>query len=119
MAQEITLSVNIAQTKNGVTFSKDFTGQFDVTGNTPISNVQNIGTSDETLALGDISTIGYIALRNLDNTNFIDIGYTSGTYFARLKRGEFMVMRGGPGLTAIHAKADTAVCNLEYLLLPD
>src|SRR5438552_17367532 len=105
MAGELTLSVSVSQVKNGITFAKTWNDVFDVTGNTPISNIQNIGLTDETLDLGDISALGFIAIKNIDTTNFVSIGYTSGTYFAKLKRGEFVVFRAGAGLTAIHAKA--------------
>lgn len=119
MSQELTASVAATETKNGVSFQKNFTFQVDVTGNSPASYIQNIGTADETLDLSDVGTLGFICLKNIDDTNYVEIGYTSGTYFAKLKAGEACLFRAGAGLTAIHAKANTAAINLEVLLLPD
>jgi hypothetical protein len=119
MSQELTYGVSATENKNGVTFQKTFNGQVDVSGNSPLSYIQNIGTSDETLDLGDISTIGFVCLRNMDVTNYVEIGHTSGTYALKLKAGEFCLFRAGAAMTAIHAKANTAAINLEVQLLPD
>ncbi len=90
-----------------------------ITGDTPVSVVQSIGTSDETLALGEIATLGWLIAKNLDATNYLQLGHTSGTYSIKLKAGEFCSFRVGSGMTAIHALANTGACLLQYLLLPD
>jgi hypothetical protein len=119
MSQELSVALQVTESKNTVSYSKNFNATVDVSGNTPLANIQSIGTSDGTLDIGGIGTLGYLVLKNLDATNYLEIGYTSGTYFAKLKPGESCVFRAGSGLTAIHAKANTAACLLEYLLLPD
>lgn len=119
MANELTLTISASETKNGATYSASYNGTVTVSGNTPISNVQSIGTVDESLDLGDISSLGYIIAKNLDATNYLELGHTSGTYEIKLKPGEFCAFRVGSGMTAIHAKANTAACLLQYLLLPD
>jgi hypothetical protein len=120
MANELSYSISATETKNGVTFSKSFTSLLaSVSGDSPISNLQTIGTSDETLDIGDISTVGFIFAKNLDSTNYVQIGYTSGTYFGRLKPGEACGIRLDASVTAVHAKANTGAIKLEYLLFPD
>lgn len=119
MANELSLTITATETKNGVTFTKNFTKTVTVTGNSPIANIQAVGTADETLAAGDAGSGGYIIVKNLDGTNFVELGHTSGTYNVRLKAGEIACFRAGTDLTTIHAKANTAGVLLEYLLLPD
>ncbi len=119
MANELSLSISAAHTKNGVTLSKDFTKSVTITGNQPISAVQVIGTADEALTAGDAGSGGYLVCKNLDGTNFLEIGHTSGTYSVMLRAGEIACLRAGSGMTTIHCRANVASCNLEYLLLPD
>lgn len=119
MANEGRLTINASCTKSGSTLSRNLTDTFNVSAAAQIINRQNIGTADETLDLGDVASLGYIVLENVDATNYIEIGYTSGTYFARLKAGEICAFRAGSGLTAIHAKANTAACDLVYFLMSD
>jgi hypothetical protein len=81
--------------------------------------VASVATSDGTLDLGGIGTLGYAVFKNLDVTNYVEIGHTSGTYEIKLKAGEFCCFRIGSGMTALHAKANTGACLLQYLLIPD
>src|SRR5438046_8579315 len=117
MAAELSLTIDASQTKNGVTFGLSFTGTVDVSGNTPISEVKSIATTDTSLDLGGISTPGYLIAKNLDVTNYITLGGDGTNYFDKLKPGEFMVKRWNGA--AVHAKANSAACLLQYLLIPD
>ncbi len=119
MANELSVTASASETKNGATFSATYTKTITITGDTPVSVVQSIGTSDETLALGEIATLGWLIAKNLDATNYLQLGHTSGTYSIKLKAGEFCSFRVGSGMTAIHALANTGACLLQYLLLPD
>ena len=117
---DIAISISYANASSGLSIPRALSDTVSISGlDSGILNLQNIGTVDETLDLGDVASNGYFFAVNRDPTNFISIGYTSGTYFAKLKAGEGMIMRAGAGLTAFHAKADTAACDLEYFLLPD
>lgn len=90
---------------------------YTVSGTVPIRSTASIGTGDETLALGDITTIGWIYIRNTDSTNYVTIGPDGSSYPIKLKPNEWMIGRWNAA--AIHAKANTAACVIEYLLLPD
>ncbi len=88
-----------------------------VSGTHAIGSFQSIGTGDETLGLGDVATIGYVFLKNTNDTNFITIGPDGSSYPIKLKPGEFAVTRWNAA--AIHAKADTATCILQYMIIED
>jgi hypothetical protein len=117
MADELSINIAVSETKNGVTFALDFNDTFDVSGNSPIFEVKSIATSDTTLDLGAVGTPGYLIAKNLDGTNYVTLGGDGTNYFDKLKAGEFMVKRWNGA--AIHAKANTGACLLQYLLIPD
>lgn len=118
MSAELLLQVSLKFAKGGASFETNFPSTyFDVSGTVGQKQVQAIGTSDESLVLGDISTIGYCLLRNLDATNYISVGSDGTLYPIKLKPGE--VFLGRWNAAAIHAKANTAPCNLEYTLISD
>ena len=118
MSAELTLQAAIAFLKGGASLNASFPSSFfDVAGGVGTQQVASIGTADEVLPLGDISTIGFVFLRNLDATNFITIGSDGTLYPIKLKPNEFFLGRWNAA--AIHAKANTAPCNLESLILPD
>lgn len=80
--------------------------------------VVDIGTSEEDISFADISAanIGYCVMRNLDTTNYVDIGAKSaGAMVAmlRLKPGEPQVMRLVPSVT-LRAIANTAACKVKF-----
>lgn len=83
-----------------------------------IRNVQNIGfAADEALALGDVATPGFCIFKNLDDTNYVEIGVGSFTPFLKLKPGELALCR--LGTTAPRAQADTAAVDLFYIIYSD
>lgn len=79
---------------------------------------QSIGTSEEAIGLGEVTSLGWALFVNRDSTNFISLKTaTGGTIFAKLLAGEFAMFRFGSGVTAPYAIADTAACQMEYLIL--
>lgn len=119
MADELTISALLRFTKGtkDVSFS-DQSQQFDVTGTDYIQGTQTVGTSEEALAKGDITTPGYVFIRNLDATNFVKVrGATGGVDCVKIKAGEFALFRFAG--TAPFVIADTASCEIEYLLIED
>lgn len=78
------------------------------------SQVLTIGTSEETVSLGDISTPGWCYLVNCDSTNYVEVGFSTGVYGIRLKAGEpAHCFRLNSGVT-IYAKANTAACKVLF-----
>jgi hypothetical protein len=139
MADELSLALQYTYNKNLVAIQKNFNINVTVTGVPSTTCVLNVGTTDESLALGDVpatAPMGYLLLRNMDTstvspapiTNYIlisDITISASAAPIRLKAGysdgsvlpEVALMRWNG--TAIHAKAFGTAQNLEYVLLPD
>lgn len=117
MANELSLSINLSFLKSGASVSGNISDQVTVSGTKYTRVVQAVGTSDETMELGDITTPGYIMLTNLDATNYIQIGFNGSTYQMRLKAGESMLARNDAATW--HFLANTATCNLEITIIED
>lgn len=79
---------------------------------------QNVGTSEEALKLGDLSSLGFVLLINRDLTNYIELKTaTSGTVIAKMFPGECCMFRFGSGITAPFVVANTATCQMDILLI--
>ena len=123
MAGEINISGSVKMNKGNLSIERKVNSLLiDMTGNALYWNVQSVGITDEAVAIGaDIGTLGVAWFRNLDALHFVQIGIKpSGTFIpvARLKAGEFAILRLEPGV-ALYAMADTAPVQLEVLILPD
>lgn len=89
-----------------------------IAGSQYVRGSQSIPTSATGIKLGGIGTAGWVMIVNRDVTNFIQLlTATAGTVFAKLLPGEFALLRLDPTVTAPAAKADTASCEVEYLLI--
>lgn len=83
------------------------------------AGTQSIGTTEESVSWSsDIGDEGYLFIRNLDTTNYVQLGFSTGVYGIRLKAGEFALIRLEPGAT-LYAKANTATVNIQYVLYED
>ena len=123
MANEINITLSV-QVTNGF-FKHAFNpGQIQVDQAAPGrgGHAQEIGTDEETVDFGDVSTEGYLILRNLDDTNFVEYGPQVGTgdmeILGKLEAGEVALLRLSPGVV-LRAKADTAAVLLDVCLLED
>lgn len=89
----------------------------DVTTKKYVKHKQSIGTSEEAITLGEVTSPGWAIFINRDTVNFIELRVaTGGAKFAKLKAGEFCILRLGSGAQAPYAIADTAACLLEYFI---
>lgn len=81
----------------------------------------SIGTAEEAITFTDITTEGWLFLKNLDGTNYVQWGPESAgamVVMGRLKPGEEACFRMDSGAT-LRLKANTAACNVDILLIPD
>ena len=116
MANELTILVSMAFSKGGASVSRAESIQVTVTGDAFSHEVQEVGTSEEQLAQGaDLGTPGYMLIKNLDGTNYVEVGSTTGVYDIKLKAGEVALYRHNSA--TVYAKANTAVCLVEYMLI--
>jgi hypothetical protein len=113
MADEIQMTARLYASKGGaflpsVTYTKSAT----MAGTDMGSQTQSIGTSVEALAVPvDVGTPYKLLISNLDNTNFIDAGFVSGTYTMRVPAGETLLM---PYVYAtLYLKADTSAVTIQ------
>jgi hypothetical protein len=121
MADELKITGQLWFTKGGIKINLGTRDHFvTVSGDHAIHKSQEIGTSAEALDIGEITTVGYCWFRNMDSTNFVEIGYddTGFKNLIKLKAGE----ECGPvrlGQGAPYALADTAAVDLEYVIIED
>lgn len=116
MADEYKITISGKFEKNDV---KELFGYsnltIDVTGKNYVKVTQTIGTTDETVAKGDIGTIGHVFIRNHDATNFVTWG-ADGTNYPGKVFAEDQAVSGFNG-TDLHIKANTAACDCEVLIV--
>ena len=74
MANELTISAGLKFVKGNKSVSFGKSGiQLDVAGDDLTWQTQNVGTSEEALNLGDVTTPGYILIYNEDATNYMSV----------------------------------------------
>ena len=80
-----------------------------------------VGTSEEDLSLGDITTNGWVFMRNLDGTNYVTYGPKSGGVmvpWGRIEAGEVAAFRLEPGVIWRWV-ANTSSVKVKVLALND
>jgi len=118
MSNELSVTAKVNFSKGGAKVTRAITDFVDVSGDAFTHEVQEVGTSEEQLAQGaDLGTPGYVLAINLDDTNYVEIGSTTGVYDIKLKAGEIALWRHNSA--TIYAKANTAAVNVEYLIVED
>ncbi len=120
MADEIQLSLSISCSKNGASINASGNMSITMAGDQFISNIQIVGTSNEALQVGDVSTTGYVYVKNLDSTNYVEVFLdNANTYLvAKLFPGEFTLYKpGGTGAANLFARANTGACNCQVIAL--
>ena len=120
MADEITIKPYLKLLKGNHTQTISPTAYtVDQTGIGAWHSVQNIGTSEESItSFGDVTTEGWTYLRNLDTTNYVQIGFATTDYGMRLEAGETACFRMEPAAD-LFLKANTAACEVEIFIAED
>jgi len=80
--------------------------------------VVSVGTSEEDLAVGDVGTVGFLWVKNLDAANYVTYGPKSAgamIAFGRIKSGEVHLIRLEPGVT-LRWQANTAAVKVQTRL---
>ena len=90
-----------------------------MTGTERLDTIISIGfAAEEALPLGDVGTIGWCYVENLDDTNFVVIRMATGhTVGLKLKAGEGFFFRCNA--TAPYALADTAAVRIRWVVYED
>ena len=78
--------------------------------------IYNIGTSEESItSFSEISTQGRCIIHNLDTTNFVDIGFSTGVYGMSLEANDFIEFKMKDGAD-LFLKADTASVEVRIVV---
>lgn len=79
---------------------------------------QLVTITEVPLNLGGIVSPGYLIIKNLDDTNFVEMRVgTGGTRDVKVRPGLGAVVPFGSGVTAPYLIADTASVWVEYILI--
>ena len=118
MSDELTITMSIKFSKDGAEIpNRRETLSIDVTGDSFTHQVLSIGTAEEELTQSaDLGTPGWCFVKNFDDTNYVEVGLT-GSYTVKVKAGESALFRFD-GAT-MYAKANTAACLVEYIIVED
>lgn len=119
MSNELTISASVKFVKGSLNVSRSKSGlRIDVTGDKHVDLVQEIGTSEEALTLGEAAVGGYMMLENLDATNYVEIRPdTSVADLIKLLPGDIALFRTSDDAVP-YAIADTAPCDLRIIIIP-
>ena len=82
----------------------------------PAVGMVQIGTSEETVAFTELTTEGWMIMQNLDDTNYVEWGFSTGVYGGRMRAGEPGLFRLNAG-TTLYMRANTASCRVRISAL--
>lgn len=123
MADEITVKPNITLV-NGLLRAQYIPAAFKVDQQNARSycEVKTVGTTEESWTSSDwpdVTEPGVVMLLNLDSTNFVQWGQSTGVYLGELTANDGSTTKGlpwamfyGHSTTALYVKADTAACDV-------
>ena len=121
MANEIQVSAKL-KVANGASVFEYSTGSMLVNQSVqggPTPGYLTIGITEESETFSELSVLGWLIMRNLDPTNFVEWGFSTGVYGGRMEPGESAgPFRLKPG-TTLYLKADTAPCRVLVYALED
>ena len=118
MANEISLDLNVRARKGNLDLPRRIRAKFDLTGTNYFAQIQNVGTAQEDLAIGDdITTPGFAIIINHDDANFVTLSRDGIDSFAKLRPGwPALIPLDG---TTYYIQADTAACDVEVIVLEE
>ena len=117
MANEAQANASLNFSKSGAVLA-GAAGTATTVAGTKCANVtQLIPTASTVVVFGAITAVGWFIIQNLDNTNYVDIGFDNSTWPIRLKAdanagnagGFIMAQANAP---TVYAKANTASCSI-------
>lgn len=125
MANEINVGLSLNVNNGNYSDSFSVSARFDQTAQLAAAGVVEIGTAVETISLGEVTTAGYAAFRNLSTatagTAYIALGAYVGTNlheFVHLRRGQPAVLPLDADVV-VGAKAYGAATKLRYIVLSE
>jgi hypothetical protein len=115
MSDELSVIGTLSFSKGGAKVLRTKNIKVDITGDAFTHGVQEVGTSEEEIVQGaDVGDPGYVMAINLDSTNYVELGSTTGVYDIKLLAGEFAIWRHNSA--TLYGKANTAAVDVEYII---
>ena len=116
MADEISLTVNSTLANGSVEHEfRPNSINIDQANGRYIDRIQDIGTSEETISFGDLTAKGLCLVQNMDSTNYVSWGHTTGNLDCRILPGEYSTFRMVDS-GALIMQANTATCKVRIVL---
>jgi hypothetical protein len=80
---------------------------------------QSIGTTEEAIDLGEVTSLGWSLFINRDSTNYLELRSATGAGndIIKIPAGKFAMFHWGSDVTAPFAIANTGACQLEYIIV--
>lgn len=125
MANELSISAALSFAKGNAIQSQSYaTTTYDVTGTRYTSAVVTVTqAAPVAIPVGDVATPGYVLIRNLDTTNFVELRNGSGGADVIKLRPGAVAGKGGFALfelavaATLFGLADTADCECEVIVI--
>lgn len=113
MAQTLQVKAIVrSSTDGGVAGSDSYT--VTTSGNSAWEQKGSVGTTEEEWTIStEVGDAGVCVIRNLDATNYVQIGFATTVYNLRVKAGESQVVRLEPTTASIFLKANTNPCVVQ------
>ena len=114
MANEITVVSGISVVKDNLSFAHPTTSAlWTMTGSGgPTPGYITVGIVEESTAFPELTTLGWLFMKNLDPTNYVRWGFSTTVYGGRMKPGETVgPFRLNPAAT-LFLIANTAACKV-------
>lgn len=116
MAQVLTISTSLGNATHGTRFSSGVSRVS--TGFAADARPLEIGTTEEDIEIAaDVVDAGWFWLKNCDATNFVQVGFATGSYFLRVPALCAMLVHLEPSVSHIFLKADTSACNVSFVVM--
>lgn len=118
MANEITQTLTLTALSGDFSASASMTKSRDQTNKLKFDATLSIGTSEETITFGDLTTPRFMQVTNLDPSNYVRLGpdSTGMVPLIRLMPGDTCQIPLEPGIT-LKAQANTAPVRIGLLAL--
>ncbi len=115
MADEISVTTQVRLNNGNLTDDFAETVSHDQTTARMLCSVLDVGTTEETIALGDIAAPQLIFLTNLDATNYVEFGVDSSGFkpVGRVQPGKSVGPIPAAASVTYQLKANAAACDVK------
>ena len=122
MANELSVMASVSFSKGGAKVTRQVSKRVTITGDAFTHGVQTLGAGaeEEVVQLAEVGDPGWVLIINLDDTNYVEVGATTGVYTIKILAGEFALYRHAKEETVtILALANAGDVNIEYFIFED